>query len=322
MSKISFVIPCYYSEKTLVSVVEELLHVMSESMKGYSYEVIMINDGSKDKTFDVIKQLCCKYGNMKGINFSRNFGQHAALMAGFRESEGELVICLDDDGQMPLESIPDMVHTTESGYDVTFGRYEKKMHSGIKNTGSRINQYMCRTLLEKPDDIEMNSFWCAKKFVIDEMIKYGGAYPYIAGLMLRVTRNMTNIDVKHRSRQEGQTGYSLKKLFALWMNGFTAFSIKPLRIATFLGMICSVIGFIYGIVTVLRKIINPDILLGYSSLVTIIMFIGGIIMLMLGMIGEYIGRIYICINNSPQYVIKDVVRSKTDNVNKNYEKNL
>ena len=120
MSKISFVIPCYYSEKTLVSVVEELLHVMSES----------------------IKQLCCKYGNMKGINFSRNFGQHAALMAGFRESEGELVICLDDDGQMPLESIPDMVHTTESGYDVTFGRYEKKMHSGIKNTGRRINQYL------------------------------------------------------------------------------------------------------------------------------------------------------------------------------------
>lgn len=314
MYKISFVIPCYYSEKTLEKVVNELIDVMNNNMSTYDYEIIMVNDGSKDSTFDIIKNICAKLNNAKGINFSKNFGQHAALMAGFRISVGDMVVCLDDDGQMPLESIPELVHTTELGYDVVFGRYNHKQHSVFKNIGSKINKYMCQILLEQPENIDMNSFWCAKKFIIDEMTNYKGAYPYLAGLMLRATRNFANIDVNHRSRSEGQTGYSLKKLVSLWMNGFTAFSIKPLRIATFIGFICSVIGFIYGLFTIIRKIINPDIVLGYSSILTSIMFIGGIIMLMLGMIGEYIGRIYICINNSPQYVIKDIIESNPDNM--------
>lgn len=310
---ISFVIPCYNSEKTLQSVIEELADVMKDSMSDYDYEVIMVNDGSKDHTFDVIEKICSSFKNTKGIDMAKNFGQHAALMAGFRNVSGDKVICLDDDGQMPLESIPELVRVCDSGYDVAFGRYEHKQHSFFKNIGSNINQLMCRVLLEKPDEIEMNSFWCAQRFIIDEMVNYTGAYPYLAGLMLRATRNFANVDVKHRARQEGDTGYSFKKLVALWMNGFTAFSIKPLRAATWCGFGCSVLGFIFMIVAIVRKFINPDVLLGYSSLLALILFIGGMLMLMLGIIGEYVGRIYICINRSPQYVIKKVVSGETDN---------
>lgn len=309
---LSFVIPCYNSEKTIEAVTEELADVMRTMMSDYTYEIIMVNDGSKDGTFDKIKKICKSSSCAKGINFSKNFGQHAALMAGFRVVSGDMVICLDDDGQMPLESIPELVHTTESGYDAVFGRYARKKHSFFENIGSRLNQYMCHVLLEKPDDLDMNSFWCAKRFVTDEMIKYEGAYPYLAGLILRVTRNFANVDVVHRSRSEGKTGYTLTKLVSLWMNGFTAFSVKPLRAATWCGFLCSVIGFVFGLVTIIRKLINPDVLLGYSSLLSVLLFIGGMLMLMLGIIGEYVGRIYICLNRSPQYVIKDVVSSKAD----------
>ena len=303
--RISFVIPCYNSELTIESVVDEINIRMNDL--GYKeYEIILVNDSSKDNTYSVRCRLCEKNKNNKGINLARNFGQHSALLAGFHYVDGDYIICLDDDGQMPIESIGNMIEKFEEGYDVVSGLYKNVHQNLIRRMGSRFNSYMCEILINKPHDIVLNSFWGARRFVIDEMVKYQGAYPYIAGLLLRTTNNICNIEVEHRDRTVGESGYSFFKLIKLWMNGFTAFSEKPLRFASFCGLFCSVIGLFFAIFTVIRKILNPAILTGYSSLIAVILFIGGIIMMLLGMLGEYIGRMYICMNQAPQYVIRDM----------------
>ena len=215
--------------------------------------------------------------------------------------------CFDDDGQMPIESLFDLIRELEKGADVAFGRYEEIKQKWYRNLGSKVNVWMTELLLEKPKEVFMSSFWAGKRFVIDELLKYDSAYPYIGGLLLRITRNMVSIPVKERERVEGQSGYNFWKLINLWMNGFTAFSVKPLRFATLCGCLCAAFGFLYGIITVVRKILNPDILMGYASMITVILFIGGMIMVLLGLMGEYIGRIYICLNKAPQYVVREVL---------------
>lgn len=303
---ISFVIPCYCSEKTIEAVVAEVIEHIEEQKK-YDYEIILVNDCSKDHTAEVIKKMAKENPGIVAVDFARNFGQHSALMAGFHKVRGEYVVCLDDDGQMPIESISDLIKELENGADVAFGRYEEIKQHWARNIGSRINVWMTELLLEKPKDTYMSSFWAGKRFVIDEVIRYDGAYPYIGGLLLRITRNMVSIPVKQRTRAAGKSGYTFFKLLNLWMNGFTAFSVKPLRFATFCGCVSAAAGFIFGIVMIIRKLLNPDILLGYASTITVILFIGGMLMLMLGIMGEYIGRIYICMNKAPQFVVKEVV---------------
>ena len=310
MEKISFVIPCYNSESTLENVVHEVVSEMKTSLPENEYEIILVNDCSKDGTTGVIRKLCDELPNVKGIEFAKNFGQHAALLAGFRKLSGDYVVCLDDDGQMPIESVKEMIDTLRDGADCVVGRYSKTKQSLFRRFGSRLNSKMNEILLSKPKDLELNSFWGAKRFVTDEMIKYEGAYPYIGGLLLRTTSNIRNIDVKHRARASGKSGYSLFKLINLWMNGFTAFSEKPLRIATFCGFIFAIAGFIFAVISVIRKLIDPSILLGYTSSICIVLFVGGIIMIILGVTGEYIGRTYICINHSPQYVIRSEYSSE------------
>ncbi len=302
---VSFVIPCYCSEKTIEAVVAEIIEkVKAQSV--YDYEIILVNDFSKDDTRNVIKRLAETNNKIVAIDFSRNFGQHSAMMAGFWKVRGEYVVCLDDDGQMPIESVFDLIKELEKGADVAFGRYEEVKQKWNRNLGSKVNAKMTEILLEKPKDVFMSSFWAGKRFVIEEVIRYDGAYPYIGGLLLRITKNMVSIPVKQRERAAGRSGYTFMKLVNLWMNGFTAFSVKPLRFATFCGGCSAAFGFIFGIVMIIRKLINPNILLGYASTITVILFIGGMLMLMLGIMGEYIGRIYICMNKAPQYVVKEV----------------
>lgn len=303
---ISFVIPCYCSEQTIEAVVEEIIEKVGEQTK-YAYEIILVNDCSKDKTSDIIKKLAKENHQIVAVDFSRNFGQHSALMAGFQKVMGEYIVCLDDDGQMPIESVFDLIKELEKGADVAFGQYEEVKQSRARNLGSKVNAWMTELLLEKPKQLFMSSFWAGKRFVIDEVVRYDAAYPYIGGLLLRITRNMVSVPVKQRKRAAGSSGYTFFKLLNLWMNGFTAFSVKPLRFATLCGGISAAVGFIYGIVIIIRKLLNPDILLGYASTITVILFIGGMIMFLLGLLGEYIGRIYICLNKAPQYVIREVV---------------
>lgn len=308
MKMISFVIPCYRSEKTLPGVVREIQDTM-KNIKSYDYEIILVNDCSPDKTFQTIETLCEENSEITGINLSKNFGQHAALMAGFHHVKGDMIICLDDDGQTPADEAGKLIEGIEKGADVVYARYGHKQHSAFRNFGSHINERMTRIMLEKPKELFLSSYFAARRFVVDEMLRYEYAYPYVIGLVLRTTKNIINVDVNHRNREEGKSGYTLSKLLALWFNGFTAFSVKPLRIATVTGTICALCGFAYGIYTIIKKIFiqPPELVIGFSALMAVIVFMGGMLMLMLGLVGEYMGRMYISMNNSPQFVIREIV---------------
>lgn len=304
--KISFVIPCYRSENTLEKVVDEIKDKMA-SLHRYEYEIILINDCSPDKTFAVIKRLCAENKNIIGLDHAKNFGQHAALMAGFHFVTGDIIICLDDDGQTPADEADKLIAKIEEGYDVVYAAYENKKHSVFRNIGSNINRKMTEVMLGKPKELYISSYFAVKRFVVDEMMKYRNAYPYVIGLVLRTTKNICNVTVNHRDRMEGASGYSLKKLAALWVNGFTSFSVVPLRIASYGGGLVAVMGFLYAVYTVIAKVCDPNRVIGWSSTISIMLILGGMILLVLGMIGEYIGRIYISLNNSPQYVIRTVI---------------
>lgn len=307
MSKlVSFVIPCYRSAQTIGKVVAEIDRAM-EKLPAYTHEIVLVNDSSPDDTFEVIRGLSAQREDLCGINLARNFGQHAALMAGFRHTRGDVVVCLDDDGQTPADEVGKLLAQIEQGSDVVYAKYSHKQHSGFRNFGSKVNELMTRVMLGKPKELYLSSYFAAKRFVIEEIIRYTNPYPYVIGLVLRTTKKIVNVEVTHREREVGVSGYTFGKLLGLWFNGFTAFSIKPLRIATAMGCITAVCGFLYGIYTVIKKFVNPAVPIGFSAMMAALVFIGGMIMLMLGLIGEYIGRIYISLNNSPQYVIRECV---------------
>ena len=319
MEKISFVIPCYRSQHTIGSVVDEIKDKMT-TINDYEYEIILVNDCSPDDTMNTINELVRVNDNIVGIDFARNFGQHSALMAGLRESKGDIVICLDDDGQTPANECDKLIDALEAGADVAYAKYEHKKHSLFRNFGSSVNEKMARIMLDKPKELYVSSYFAARRYIVNDMIRYENSYPYVIGLVLRATRNIVNVSVNHRSREVGTSGYTLSKLLGLWMNGFTSFSVKPLRIATVIGCASAVLGFVYGIIVIIQKIVLPDRVIGFSSLMSVLLFFGGMIMIMLGLVGEYVGRIYICMNNSPQYVIKKIVRNESA-TGKNDEEN-
>lgn len=305
-TKVSFVIPCYRSARTIEGVVDEIRETMEQIPK-YVYDIVLVNDCSPDNTFEVIQQLCSRYDNITGIDFAKNFGQHAALMAGLRNADGDIVVCLDDDGQTPANEVGKLLAGLEQGHDVVYASYGDKKHSAFRNFGTWMNDIMTRVMLGKPKELHVTSYFAAKRYIVDSMLQYENSYPYVIGLVLRATKNIINVPVKHRSREVGSSGYTMKKLLGLWFNGFTAFSIIPLRVATMAGAVFACAGFLYGIYTVIKKFVNPAVPMGFSSTMSAIVFIGGMLMLMLGLVGEYIGRIYISINHSPQYVIRERV---------------
>lgn len=309
MEKISFVIPCYNSEQTVENVVERIERTVREDGR-YDYEMICVNDGSRDGTYAVLRELSVN-PRIKVIDLSRNFGQHSALMAGFNYASGDILVCLDDDGENPPEYMFTLIDKLEEGYDLVSAKYSKDKRNIIRRIGTRISCLMSWTLINQPKEIELNSYYVFRKYVRDEIIKYDNSYPYVHGLILRVTRNMANVDVPREKRLSGESGYNFFKLLSLWMNGFTAFSEKPLRIVAVIGMFFSMLGLLFATAIVIRKLINPAIAMGYTSLMAMLVFIGGLIMLSLGLLGEYIGRIYISVNNSPQYVVRETCNMET-----------
>lgn len=299
--KISIVIPCYRSEKMIFSVVEEIISYV----RNMNYEIILVCDCSPDNVWDEIKKLQETYTNVHGILFSKNFGQHSATLAGYRHVNGDIIITMDDDGQSDPSAIPRFIDKIHEGYDVVYARYPVAEKSAFRKFGSWLNRKMAETLTGMPKNIQGNSYYAMRSFVKDEMVRYTNSFPYLGGLVFRTTSNIGEIEVDHRVRKEGESGYSIGKLLKLWVNGFTAFSVLPLRMATMLGFVFSVLGFVLGLVFLIRKLINPEIMLGWTSMMVIILFLGGIILLAVGLIGEYVGRIYIGQNQAPQYVIKE-----------------
>lgn len=299
---LSFIIPCYKSANTIKNVVNEVLDVVTTN--DYNYEIILVNDYPYDNTIDVLLELANSNSSIKVLNLSRNFGQQAALMAGYNYANGDYIVCMDDDGQTPIDKLPMFLTKIDEGADVVFAKYPKKKHSLFRNIGSFINTKMAEVMISKPKDISISSLFVMRRFVLDDVIKYKGSYSYVIGLILRVTNNIVNVDVEHRDRFAGDSGYNFHKLVSLWLNGFTSFSVLPLRVASLLGIFSSFFGFIYSIYIII-KYFCENMIPGWSSLVALLLIIGGIIMMILGMIGEYVGRIYLCINSTPQYVIKD-----------------
>lgn len=313
MEKISFLIPCYRSENTIENVINEIIYEMKKHEE-YDCEIITVNDCSPDHVYEKLKSIAEKDSRIKVIDLAKNMGKHSALMAGYARVSGNIVVSLDDDGQCPLDKLWDLISPLSKGCDITIAKYPQKMESGIKRLGSCINALMANIIIGKPKDLAISNFTAMKRFVCDELVRYQNAYPYIDGLFLRTTSNIVNVEMEERERLSGTTGYTFMKSLKLWLNGFTAFSVKPLRLATMIGFIVALLGFVYGIYIIIKRISHPEMLIGYSSLMSVILLVGGVVMLLLGMIGEYVGRIYISINNSPQYVIRETI-----NLNKRYD---
>lgn len=301
---LSFTIPCYRSAQTVGDVVDEIIQRVAQ-LGDYDYEIIAVNDCSPDNTWQVLQKLSAENPRIKAIDLAKNVGKHGALMACYSVVQGDIVIGVDDDGQCPLDHLGELLAPLESGYDMAMAEYPKKKQSKFKNFGSKVNDGMVRFLIGKPKGLVFSNFIARKRFVCDEIVRYTNPYPYLEGLTLRTTHNIALVPMEERDRQAGQSGYNFKKSLALWFNGCTAFSVTPLRLATALGVFFSLIGFITGLVLIIQKLFCSGIQAGYTSLMAAILFVGGIIMMLLGIIGEYIGRIYICLNNSPQYVIRE-----------------
>lgn len=308
--KISFIIPCYGSEKTVGIVIKEIDEIVSKNPK-YDYEVVAVNDKSPDNVWEVLKGIAKENKKVKIINLAKNMNRPGALMAGMSKATGDYVILMDDDGQCPMESLWELIKPLEEGHDVSIAKYPSYKQSIFKSFGTIVNRKMTEVIMEKPKGLNFTNFTAIKKYIVDEILKYENPYPYMTGLLLRTTSDIVNVQMEERERITGSTNFTFKKMLNLWINGFTAFSVKPLRISTVIGFITAAIGFLYGLYIIIHKLfIHTNIAQGYSSMMAALLFIGGIIMLMLGMIGEYLGRIYICINKSPQYVIKEMFNIK------------
>ena len=305
---LSFVIPCYRSEETIEKVIEEIIETVKER-KEYSYEIICVNDCSPDHVYAILQRLAENNREIKVINFAKNMGKHAALLAGYAVVQGEIVVSLDDDYQCPVYELWKLIDVLERDEcDIATASYEKKMEAAWKNMGSLFNRKVTDLLIDRPHGMYLENFGAMKLFVAKELIKYKNPYPYLEGLILRTTNRVASIKMKERERLDHNvTGYTFRKSVSLFLNGFTAFSVKPLRIATFCGMMIAFIGFIWAIYLVIRKIQCPTIVMGYTSITVILLILGGLILVSQGMLGEYIGRIYICLNESPQYVIRNTI---------------
>lgn len=311
---ISFVIPCYNSEKTVEGVVGRIDQVMIRDFPTDEYEVILVNDCSKDHTKETIFALHDKKTYVKAIDLAKNVGQHGALMAGLNHAKGDYVVTLDDDGQTPIENLKLLMEKIFEGYDVASAKYIARHQGSVfRKFGTFVNRKMTRRLIGGPEGIRLSAYLVLRSFVVAEICKYKNPYPYITGLVVRTTHNIANVEMEQDARVVGESGYTIKKLLGLWLNGFTAFSVKPLRVATMLGLVSSFAGAIFAIITIIRRIVLPNIQVGWSSLAVLILIIGGLILFVLGILGEYVGRIYMCMNNAPQYIVREETLDEKDN---------
>ncbi len=309
MKIVSFVIPCYNSEKFIQNTVEDLQNAINRDFSEYKAEIILINDSSKDKTESKIEEIAKHSTNVITIDMAKNFGQHGAIFAGLAQAKGDIIICLDDDGQTPPDEAIKLVNALDENTDVVYARYKNKKHNKFRNFGSKVNDYMAQSLLEKPKDLFISSYFAMKKYVKDEILKYTNPYPYLEGLVLRTTNKIKNVDINHKERKVGKSNYTLRKLLHLWVNGFTSFSVKPLRIAIVCSFIFVISAIIITLAIIINKIKNPSVPLGWSSTMVVLLIVGSALTFILGLIGEYVGRIYISINNSPQYVVRKVTKN-------------
>jgi undecaprenyl-phosphate 4-deoxy-4-formamido-L-arabinose transferase len=276
------------------------------------FQVVLVDDGSQDNSHQVCQQLVQDYPDLVTyVQLAKNFGEHNAVMAGLHQTNGEYVVIMDDDFQNPPQEVPRLVkYASEHHYDIVYTYYQKKQHHFVRNLGSIVHNWMASFILEKPKDLYLSSFKCLSRFAVREIIQYTGPFPYIDGLALRCTRNIGKIEVLHAKREEGRSGYTLRKLIRVWLSMFVNFSVMPLRISSLLGVVLSGIGVVMGLVAFIEKLLYPEVQLGWASLFFALMLFSGTQLLMLGLIGEYLGRMFLGTNQTPQFVIRKVYRGK------------
>jgi undecaprenyl-phosphate 4-deoxy-4-formamido-L-arabinose transferase len=301
--RVSVVIPVYNGADSIGRLSEELIEALSGK---FELEIVLVNDSSPDDSEAACEELYRKHpGIIRFYSLAKNVGEHNAVMAGLNQAGGDYMAIMDDDFQNPISEVIKMLdHAIQSDCDVTYSYYKKKKHSLFRNMGSRLNDRVANVMLKKPKDLYLSSFKVLNRFIVDEIKKYDLPYPYIDGLILRCTDKISRLEVEHRERRSGRSGYTLTKLVRLWLNMFTNFSILPLRAAFIMGSVISALGFIFAIVTLIEKFSNPKIPLGYTSIIIGVVLFAGIQLISLGLIGEYIGRMFLSQNKKPQYTIR------------------
>jgi glycosyltransferase involved in cell wall biosynthesis len=304
--RLSIVIPVYNGANSIGNLVETL---QGSIQSVYDLEVVLVNDCSpNDNSEEVCRKLADEHpSTVRFINLARNFGEHNAVMAGLTHCTGDAAVIMDDDFQNPPSEVLKLVKRLTEGEpcDVVFSRYERKKHAWIRNLGSSFNNLVASYMLQKPRSLYLSSFKAINRFTIDEIIKYTGPFPYIDGLILRITQRYDSVLVAHDAREEGRSGYTMTKLVRLWLNMFTNFSILPLRMASLGGLAFAAVGFIFAIAVIIERLADPELPVGWSSTVCIILVIAGVQLIALGMIGEYLGRLFLKDNGSPQFVIRE-----------------
>ncbi|MGR8979425.1 MAG: glycosyltransferase family 2 protein [Gammaproteobacteria bacterium] len=312
---LSIVIPVYRSAEILPNLVEQIEHGWVQRNENGNFELIFVCDASPDNSWEVIEQLAKERGFVKGICLRKNRGQHNATMAGLRMAQGKYVVIMDDDLQHPPSEISRLIRSLEEGADVCYTRYHNRKHQIWKKLGSQFNNWVATLLLSKPGDLYLSSFKALRREIVDEIIQYEGPYPYIDGLILDVTRNIDSITIEHQRRHSGVGGYNLRRSLSLWLKMATGFSVVPLRITSILGLIIAFISFIALVLVVVARINHPSLPIGWPSMISTVLFLGGVQLVGLGIIGEYVGRTYLVLNGKPQYVIRTTTFGTPDEEN-------
>lgn len=307
MKKVSVVIGLYNSEKTIGSVIEELQETF-QKQSGYDYEIILVDDHSPDNVFEVAKRMTKENKKIKVIHLAKNSGQTNAVIEGYKYATGDFIVEMDDDYQMPGYEIPRMVKTLEDGnYDVVFAKYKEQKENLFRRIGSKLNNKTSEWSVGKPKGIRINSFFIMRKFVKDSIIQYSNNYPYVYGIIFATTQNIANMEVEHRERKSGKSNYTTRALTKLWINGMLNFSVQPLRLSIKFGFLVTVIGVIAAIILLIQRLISGTQVLGWTSLMIAIILFSGVQLMSIGMLGEYLGRLYISKSGLPRATIKEVV---------------
>lgn len=302
--KLSFVIPCYRSEKTLAGVVQEIDETVQKLSDVEAHEIICVNDCSPDGTWGVIKQLSAAKPHVKGLNFAKNRGKHMALMAGFRHAKGDIVVISDDDNQTPVDKLPELLKPLlEDGYDVAVAQYPKKKSGLIKTWGRKVNDHFMRRLLGRPKGLVFSNFIARRRFVCDAMCEYQSPFVSLEALTLQVTQRIAGVPMEERSRKVGKSGFNLFKSADLFMSGLVGFSIKPLRLISFLGLGFGFIAFILLIIGLIGLIAGAAFASSLYFFFAAVLLLNGVTLACLGLMSEYIGRTLLGVSHSPQYVI-------------------
>lgn len=302
--EVSVIIPCYNSTPILHTLIEKTREELT-GMGIREYEFILVNDGSPNPdTIGFLRGLAEEFPCVKLVDLAKNTGQSNAQLAALNYASGELIINMDDDMQTHPKNIPILYNKINEGYDLVLGKYYKKRHSFYRRLLTKMDDKFEEVFLHKPKGVSFTSFWIVRRYIVDEVIKYKNPYSFMEGLFLRTAGKIANVEIEHFDRSEGKSGYNLAKLIHLWSN-FTGFTVLPLRIADGIGTVSGLIGIIYAIKTIISKLIHPDMLVGYASIISLMLIFFGITLLCIGVVGEYVGRTFMSVSNTPQYVVKE-----------------